>query len=108
MREVWGDFHFAPKMGPFEARLEPDWTMTFRGRSDGLVVESDRKKKNLLFPFGTASPKSPLRTSAQYALTHSCMPYVCVCVCVCDRECKCVCDTGNVCVCVCVCVRQGM
>src|SRR4029434_8503347 len=37
MGEVWGDFHFAP-------RLLPDSTMTYRGRSDGLVVESDRKK----------------------------------------------------------------
>ena len=27
-------------------RLLPDSTMTFRGRSDGLVVESDRKKKS--------------------------------------------------------------
>src|SRR4029434_10641376 len=26
-------------------RLLPDSTMTYRGRSDGLVVESDRKKK---------------------------------------------------------------
>src|SRR4029434_11300831 len=48
MREIWADFHFAQKgAGPFEAPLLPDLpdsTMTFRGRSDGLVVESDRKK----------------------------------------------------------------
>src|SRR4029434_6520154 len=57
MGEVWGDFHFAPNRprrgGPFEdlkhdlrltERLLPDSTMTYRGRSDGLVVESDRKK----------------------------------------------------------------
>ena len=44
-----GDFHFAPKRGGVIwsttfAWLLPDSTMTFRGRSDGLVVESDRKK----------------------------------------------------------------
>ena len=39
MGEVWGDFHFAP-------RLLPDSTTTYRGRSDGLVVESDRKKNS--------------------------------------------------------------
>src|SRR4029434_633948 len=31
-------------------RLLPDSTMTYRGRSDGLVVESDRKK-NITFNF---------------------------------------------------------
>src|SRR4029434_7405339 len=53
--EVWGDFHFAPK-SPQKGRghlkhdfrltawLLPDSTMTYRDRSDGLVVESDRKK----------------------------------------------------------------
>src|SRR4029434_4787893 len=48
MREIWADFHFAQKgAGPFEAPLLPDLpdsTMTFSGRSDGLLVESDRKK----------------------------------------------------------------
>ena len=44
-----GDFHFAPKRGGVIwsttfAWLLPDSTMTFKGRSDGLVVESDRKK----------------------------------------------------------------
>ena len=37
--------------GSFQAPRLPEWlladsTMTFRGRSDGLVVESDRKKKS--------------------------------------------------------------
>src|SRR4029434_5606649 len=68
-------------------RLLPDSTMTYRGRSDGLVVESDRKKiitfkctchlrdlhiafihqdlfiLSSLFPQGSASPQSPLWTS---------------------------------------------
>src|SRR4029434_1244484 len=65
--------------------LLPDSTMTYRGRSDGLVVESDRKtiitfkftcllrdlqkycvfKKGVFFFFflGSASPQSPLWTS---------------------------------------------
>src|SRR4029434_7852968 len=70
-------------------RLLPDSTMTYRGRSDGLVVESDRKKIitfkftchlrdlegycvhtqgvffSFFFPFplGSASPQSSLWTS---------------------------------------------
>src|SRR4029434_7850222 len=55
MGEVWGDFHFAPNRPRrgrghlkhdfrLTERLLPDSTMTYRGRSDGLVVESDRKK----------------------------------------------------------------
>src|SRR4029434_1055084 len=57
MGEVWGDFHFAPKSPQkgrghlkhdfrLTERLLPDSTMTYRYRcrSDGLVVESDRKK----------------------------------------------------------------
>src|SRR4029434_7068923 len=70
-------------------RLLPDSTMTYRDRSDGLVVESDRKKSITFkftchlrdlqgycvyksgvfffsffpFPLGSASPQSPLWTS---------------------------------------------
>src|SRR4029434_9686981 len=49
--ESMGGFPFRPKSPQkgwghlkHDFRLLPDSTMTYRGRSDGLVVESDRKK----------------------------------------------------------------
>src|SRR4029434_627306 len=59
MGEVWGDFSFRPKSPQkgwghlkhdfrLTERLLPDSTMTYRDRSDGLVVEYDRKK-NITF-----------------------------------------------------------
>src|SRR4029434_5399540 len=58
MGEVWGELSFRPKLPQkgrghlkhdfrLTKRLLPDSTMTYRGRSDGLVVESDRKLLHL-------------------------------------------------------------
>src|SRR4029434_9703489 len=46
MGEVWGEKGRGHLKHDFRLteRLLPDSTMTYRGRSDGLVVESDRKK----------------------------------------------------------------
>src|SRR4029434_3940597 len=81
-----GRFSFRPKLPQkgwghlkhdfrLTERLLPDSTMTYRGRSDGLVVESDRKSSFtrltrilrlyirsffFFFSLGSASPQSPL------------------------------------------------
>src|SRR4029434_8450295 len=52
MGEVWGEKGRGHLKHDFRLteRLLPDSTMTYRGRSDGLVVESDRKK-SITFKF---------------------------------------------------------